>query len=99
MGWDGNARGTVNSDYVNDIYSTGTEAAYNMYLQYRYTNDTTYLRDVAYPFMRESARFYQNRLSRNGNASTTWPAPTRTRPTGTCATRSPTWPRCGCCSR
>jgi alpha-L-fucosidase 2 len=67
MGWDGNARGTVNSDYVNDIYSTGTEAAYNMYLYYRYTNDTAYLRDVAYPFMRESVRFYQNRLSRNGS--------------------------------
>src|ERR1044071_1403361 len=33
MGWDGNARGTINSDYVNDLYSTGVEAAYNMYLQ------------------------------------------------------------------
>jgi hypothetical protein len=67
MGWDGNARGTVGSDYVNDIYSTGTEAAYNMYLYYRYTNDLAYLRDVAYPFMRESVRFYQNRLSLNGS--------------------------------
>ncbi len=67
MGWDGNARGTVGSDYVNDIYSTGTEAAYNMYLYYRYTNDANYLRDVAYPFMKDSARFYQNRLSRNGS--------------------------------
>lgn len=66
MGWDGNARGTINSDYVNDLYSTGFEAAYNMYLYYRYTNDATYLRDVAYPFIKESARFYQNRLSRNG---------------------------------
>ncbi|WP_433363971.1 glycosyl hydrolase family 95 catalytic domain-containing protein [Actinoplanes sp. CA-142083] len=67
MGWDGNARGTVGSDFVNDIYSTGTEAAYNMYLYYRYTNDASYLQNVAYPFMRESARFYQNRLSRNGS--------------------------------
>jgi alpha-L-fucosidase 2 len=67
MGWDGNARGTVNSDYVNDLYSTGAEAAYNMYLYYRYTNDATYLRDVAYPFLKESVRFYQNRLSRNGS--------------------------------
>ncbi|GIF76352.1 glycosyl hydrolase family 95 catalytic domain-containing protein [Asanoa siamensis] len=66
MGWDGNARGTINSDFVNDTYSTGTEAAYNMYLYYRYTNDAAYLRDVAYPFMRDAARFYQNRLSRNG---------------------------------
>ena len=67
MGWNGNARGTINSDYVNDLYSTGAEAAYTMYLYYRYTNDTAYLRDVAYPFLRESARFYQNRLSRNGS--------------------------------
>lgn len=62
MGWDGNARGTVGSDYVNDIYSTGTEAAYNMYLQYRYTNDLSYLQNTAYPYMREALRFYQNRL-------------------------------------
>lgn len=65
MGWDGNARGTVNSDYVNDIYSTGTEAAYNMYLQYRYTNDTAYLQGTAYPFMREVVKFYQAKLSRD----------------------------------
>ena len=67
MGWDGNARGTVNSDFVNDIYSTGTEAAYNMYLQYRYTGDLAYLRDVAYPYMREAVRFYQGRLSFDGS--------------------------------
>jgi alpha-L-fucosidase 2 len=63
MGWDGNARGTVNSDFTNDIYSTGTEAAYNMYLQYRYTNDLAYLRDTAYPFMREVVKFYQRKLT------------------------------------
>jgi hypothetical protein len=63
MGWDGNARGTVNSDYTNDIHSTGTEAAYNMYLQYRYTNDLAYLRDTAYPFMREVVKFYQRKLT------------------------------------
>jgi alpha-L-fucosidase 2 len=67
MGWDGNARSTVWSDYTNDIYSTGTEAAYNMYLQYRYTNDSTYLRDVAYPYMREALRFLQSRLQLQNN--------------------------------
>jgi hypothetical protein len=67
MGWDGNARGTVGSDYVNDLYSTGTEAAYNMYLQYRYTNDLNYLRDTAYPYMREAVKFYQRRLSVDGS--------------------------------
>ncbi|WP_405799847.1 glycosyl hydrolase family 95 catalytic domain-containing protein [Streptomyces sp. NBC_01506] len=67
MGWDGNARGTVNSDYTNNIWSTGTEAAYNMYLQYTYTNDTNYLRNTAYPFMREVAKFYQAKLSFNSS--------------------------------
>ena len=67
MGWDGNARGTINSDFVNDIYSTGTEAAYNMYLQYRYTNDINYLRDTAYPYMREALRFYQTRFQLQNN--------------------------------
>jgi alpha-L-fucosidase 2 len=65
MGWDGNARGTVGSDYTKDIMSTGFEAAYNMYLQYRYTNDATYLRDVAYPYLREVAKFYSAKLSRD----------------------------------
>jgi alpha-L-fucosidase 2 len=63
MGWDGNARGTTGSDYTKGIMSTGTEAAYNMYLQYRYSNDTNYLRDTAYPFMRDVVRFYQQKLS------------------------------------
>ncbi|MFG1875986.1 hypothetical protein ACGFIV_14235 [Sphaerisporangium sp. NPDC049003] len=63
MGWDGNARGTVGSDYTKNILSTGYEAAYNMYLRYRYTNDATYLRDVAYPYMRETAKFYSAMLS------------------------------------
>ncbi|MER6205818.1 glycosyl hydrolase family 95 catalytic domain-containing protein [Streptomyces sp. NPDC001642] len=63
MGWDGNARGTVNSDYTKNIWSTGTEAAYNMYLQYAYTNDSAYLRDTAYPFMRDVVKFYAAKLS------------------------------------
>ncbi|MEV0039163.1 carbohydrate-binding protein [Streptomyces sp. NPDC050804] len=63
MGWDGNARGTVNSDYTKNIWSTGAEAAYNMYLQAKYTNDTNYLRNTAYPFMREVAKFYAAKLS------------------------------------
>lgn len=67
MGWDGNARGTINSDYTKNIYSTGTEAAYNMYLQYRYTNDANYLRTTAYPYMREVVKFYAARLSFDGS--------------------------------
>jgi alpha-L-fucosidase 2 len=67
MGWDGNARGTINSDHTKNIYSTGTEAAYNMYLQYRYTNDTDYLSTTAYPYMREVVKFYAARLSFDGS--------------------------------
>ncbi|MEO3860167.1 hypothetical protein [Acrocarpospora sp. B8E8] len=63
MGWDGNARGTINSDYTKNILSTGTEAAYSMYLQYRYTNDLNYLQTVAYPYMRESVKLYKGLLS------------------------------------
>ena len=65
MGWNGNADGTVGSDFTKNIYSTGYEAAANMYLQYRYTGDQAYLRDVAYPFMRDVATFYAGKLSHN----------------------------------
>jgi alpha-L-fucosidase 2 len=67
MGWDGNARGTVGSDYTKDILSTGTEAAYNMYLQYRYSNDTSYLQNTAYPFIRDVVKFYAAKLSKDSN--------------------------------
>ncbi|WP_218670875.1 hypothetical protein [Microbispora sp. GKU 823] len=65
MGWDGNARGTVGSDYTKNILSTGYEAAYSMYMRYRYTDDADYLRNVAYPFIRETAKFYSAMLSRD----------------------------------
>ncbi|MFJ2827821.1 glycosyl hydrolase family 95 catalytic domain-containing protein [Streptomyces sp. NPDC087263] len=65
MGWDGNARGTINSDYTKNVLSTGYEAAYSMYTRYRYTNDTNYLQNVAYPFMRETAKFYSAMLTRD----------------------------------
>lgn len=65
MGFNGSAAGTIGSDFVNDIYSTGTEAALNMYAQYKYTNDSSYLANTAYPFMREAAKFYAAKLSLN----------------------------------
>ncbi|MFI6096493.1 glycosyl hydrolase family 95 catalytic domain-containing protein [Lentzea sp. NPDC051213] len=67
MGWDGNARGTVNSDYTKNVLSTGYEAAFNMYLQYRYTNDGAYLRNVVYPYIREVTKFYSRILSVDGS--------------------------------
>jgi hypothetical protein len=65
MGFDGNASGTVGSDYTKNIYSTGVEAANNMYLEYRHTGDVAYLRDTVYPFMRDVANFYAGKLTRN----------------------------------
>ncbi|XVQ89631.1 fascin domain-containing protein [Microbispora siamensis] len=70
MGWDGNARGTVGSDYTKNILSTGYEAAYSMYMRYRYTNDTAYLQNVAYPFMRETAKFYSAMLTHDTGTNT-----------------------------
>jgi len=61
MGWDGNSSG--NTEYTNDIFSTGTEAALNMYAQYQYTGDADYLKNTAYPFMRDVAKFYQKELT------------------------------------
>ncbi|WP_202887222.1 glycosyl hydrolase family 95 catalytic domain-containing protein [Cohnella zeiphila] len=63
MGWNGSAAGTIGSDFTNDIYSTGAEAALNMYAQYKYTNDSAYLANTAYPFMKEVAKFYTAKLS------------------------------------
>ncbi|BDI32038.1 hypothetical protein CCAX7_40890 [Capsulimonas corticalis] len=67
MGWDGNARHTDDSDFTKNIYSTGTEAANNMYDRYRYTNDDSYLRTTAYPFMKEIAKFYTSKLTKNAD--------------------------------
>ncbi|MBW7456402.1 hypothetical protein K0U00_20415, partial [Paenibacillus sepulcri] len=63
MGWNASAAGTINSDYTQDTLSTASEAAMNMYAQYKYTNDTDYLKNIAYPFMREAAKFYAAKLS------------------------------------
>jgi hypothetical protein len=68
MGWNGNADGTVNSDWTKNIYSTGTEAAENMYRQYLYSGDNGYLTTTAYPFIRDVANFYQSKLSVDGTS-------------------------------
>jgi hypothetical protein len=65
MGWNGNADGTINSDFTKNIYSTGFEAAANMYLASRYTGDDTYLSTTVYPFMRDVASFYAGKLTRD----------------------------------
>jgi hypothetical protein len=66
MGWNGSADGTTGSDYTKLIWSTGTEAAMNMYAQYAYTGDAEYLKSTAYPFMREAAKFYVKKFTKDG---------------------------------
>jgi hypothetical protein len=63
MGFDGNARWTTSSTYTDNIYSTGQEEAMYMYLRFKYTNDSTFLKDTAYPYMRGAAMFYAAKLS------------------------------------
>jgi hypothetical protein len=66
MGWNGNADG--NTQYTNDIFSTATEAARNMYAQYLYTGDANYLKNTAYPFMREVAKFYVKKFTKDAGS-------------------------------
>lgn len=65
MGWDASARFTDGNGWTDGIFSTGAEIAANMYAEYAYTNDARYLQMTAYPFMKEVARFYSNKLVRN----------------------------------
>jgi hypothetical protein len=67
MGWNADPSGTMDSSYTKDIYSSGTEAAQNMYMTYKYTNNATYLSTVAYPFMRQICMFYVNKFSKNSS--------------------------------
>jgi alpha-L-fucosidase 2 len=66
MGWNGNADG--NTEYTNDIFSTATEAARNMFAQFSYTGDATYLKSTAYPFMREVAKFYVKKFTKDAGS-------------------------------
>jgi len=66
MGWNGNADG--NTQYTNDIFSTATEAARNMYAEALYTGDASYLKNTAYPFMREVAKFYVKKFTKDAGS-------------------------------
>jgi hypothetical protein len=68
MRWDGDATWTTTSTYTDRIYSTGAEVANNMYQRFAYTNDSAFLRDTAYPYMREAAKFYAGKLSYDAGA-------------------------------
>jgi hypothetical protein len=63
MGWNGSNTWTTSSTYTNKIYTTGAEVASNMFMRFACTNDSAFLRDTAYPFMRETAKFMAAKLS------------------------------------
>ena len=63
MRWDGDATWTTTSTYTDRIYTTGSEVASNMFMRACYTNDSAFLRDTAYPYMRETAKFVAGKLS------------------------------------
>jgi alpha-L-fucosidase 2 len=63
MGFNGDATFTTTSTYTDRIMSTGAEVAHNMYLRSVYTRDSAFLRDTAYPYMRETVKFYCGKLS------------------------------------
>ena len=66
--WDGNAVWTTTSTYTDRIHSTGAEAASSLFMRFEYTNDSAYLKDTAYPFMREAAKFLAAKLSFDATA-------------------------------
>jgi hypothetical protein len=67
MRWDGDATWTTTSTYTDRIMSTGAEVASCMFARFAYTNDSAYLRDTAYPMMRETAKFLAAKLSYDAN--------------------------------
>jgi alpha-L-fucosidase 2 len=52
--------GTYPLHFINGVFRATQDNS-------QWSNDQNYLRDLAYPFMRESVRFYQNRLSFDGS--------------------------------
>ncbi len=63
MNWTGSAQWTIVSTYTDNIFTTGAEVATNMYMRYAYTNDTTFLGSIGYPYMRETAKFMAGKFS------------------------------------
>jgi hypothetical protein len=63
MSWDGGHAHTTESDYTKLIFSTGAEVASSMWSRFEYTDDSTFLKNTAYPYMRETAKFLAAKLS------------------------------------
>jgi alpha-L-fucosidase 2 len=68
MGFNGDATFTTTSTYTDRIYTTGAEVASNMFMRACYTNDSVFLKDTAYPYMRETAKFMAAKLSYDATA-------------------------------
>ena len=57
------------------LASTGAEVALSMYQRVRYTNDSIFLKDTAYPYMREATKFLAAKLSFDSTAKQYYMAP------------------------
>lgn len=68
MGWNGDPTWTTSSTYTDKIYSTGAEVSSNMFMRFVYTDDSVFLRDTAYPYMKATAQFYAGKLSYDAGA-------------------------------
>lgn len=63
MRWDGDARWTTSSDYTKGVLTTAAEVAMAMFDRFRYSGDSAYLRNKAYPMMKDAARFLGAKLT------------------------------------
>ncbi|MDB5050873.1 MAG: carbohydrate binding family 6, partial [Fibrobacteres bacterium] len=65
--WDGDATWTTSSTFTDNIFSTGGELSNNMFDRFEYTQDSAFLKNTAYPYMKESAKFLAAKYSYNAS--------------------------------
>lgn len=63
MRWDGDAKWTTSSDFTKGVMTTAAEVALAAFDRFRYSEDSTYLKEKAYPLMKEAAKFLVAKLS------------------------------------
>ncbi len=66
QGFDGSGDKAGNR-FTHLYLTTGTEMAYQMYTLYLYTHDEEYLRDRAYPLLRETVRYHLHFVNREAD--------------------------------
>ena len=65
--WDGDATWTTSSTFTDNIFSTGGELSDNMFDRFEYTQDSAFLKTIAYPYMKETAKFLAAKYSHNAS--------------------------------